>query len=453
MAKSRARSSSDLSRLAFEKAKVAVTDIDGILRGKYLAREKLLSALEGGFGFCNVVLGWDSADVCYDNVAYTGWQSGYPDAQVRLDPATLRRIPWENGLPFLLGDFEDDSGNPLAICPRSLLKRLIGKAQSMNLDPRFGMEFEWFNFRETPASLAAKGYSRPEPLTPGMFGYSIVRTTQNQPYFTALMDELRQFRVPLEGLHTETGPGVFEAAILYSDALEAADRAVLFKSAAREIGSRFGIMPSFMAKWNNRLPGCSGHLHQSLWRGERNLFDDARGRFRMSGLFENYLAGQLRLLPEILPLFAPTVNSYKRLVDGYWAPTRVTWGYDNRTVAARVISSRSGKATRLETRVPGSDVNPYLAIAGALGAGLYGIEKKLTLKTPPTEGSGYTHDKAERLPRNLWDATQRMKHSRAARDILGDAFVDHFTATREWEWRQFQDSVTSWEMERYFEII
>lgn len=439
-----------LSKLPFQKVKVAVADIDGVLRGKYLAKEKFLSALDGGFGFCNVVLGWDSSDLCYDNVKFTGWQSGYPDAMVRLDPATFRQIPWEGGLPFLLGDFEGEASK---ICPRNLLKRTIARAKSEGFDANFGMEFEWFNFAETPQSWAEKKYAHPEPLTPGMFGYSVVRTTQSQPFFAALMDEMRQFGIPIEGLHTETGPGVFEAAILYSDALEAADRATLFKTAAKEIGSRFGIMPSFMAKWNSKLPGCSGHLHQSLWRGGKNLFDDASKPHRMSAVFESYLAGQLLLLPEILPLFAPTVNSYKRLVDGYWAPTKVSWGVDNRTVAGRVIPSASGKGTRLETRVPGSDVNPYLAISAALASGLYGVTQKLKLKDAATVGSAYTNEKAERLPRNLWEATQRLKKSKTAHEILGEAFVEHFVATREWEWRQFQDSVTSWEMERYFEII
>jgi len=453
MPKKPASIASRLAKLDFQKVKVAATDIDGVLRGKYLAKEKFISALDSGFGFCNVVLGWDSADVCYDNVKYTGWHTGYPDALVRLDPSTFRQIPWEGGQPFMLGDFEGSDGKGLEICPRSLLKKIIARAKEEGFEANFGMEFEWFNFAETSQSLADKKFVDPTPLTPGMFGYSLIRVAQNQPFFAALMDEMREFGVPVEGLHTETGPGVFEAAILYSHALEAADRATLFKTAAKEIGSRFGIMPSFMAKWNAKLPGCSGHLHQSLWRKGKNLFDDAARPHRMSSVFESYLAGQLLLLPEILPMFAPTVNSYKRLVDGYWAPTKVSWGIDNRTVAARVIPSLSGKATRLETRVPGSDCNPYLAISAALASGLYGVMKGLKLKDAPTLGSAYTNDKALRLPRNLWEATQKFKHSKLVREVLGDAFVDHYAATREWEWRQFQDSVTSWEMERYFEII
>lgn len=437
-----------------QKVKVAVTDIDGILRGKYLAKEKFLSAAESGFGFCNVVFGWDAGDVCYDNSAYTGWHSGYPDALARVDLSTYRKVPWDDQVPFFLGDFEDGKGGSLEICPRSLLRRVLSKTHSMGYKASAGMEFEWFNFKETSQTLADKGYHSPQPLTPGMFGYSVLRMTQNQPFFAALMDETRAFGIPIEGLHTETGPGVFEAAIHFSEALECADRAVLFKSSAREIGMRFGIMPSFMAKWNAQLPGCSGHTHQSLWNaaGDKNLFFDEKDPNRMSALFKSYLAGQLQCLPEILPFFAPTINSYKRLVDGYWAPTKPTWGIDNRTVALRVIPG-SSKSTRLECRVPGSDVNPYLAVAACFASGIYGVQKNLEIKDQPVKGSAYVDSSAQRLPRNLYDATMRLSESRIARELFGEAFVDHFVKTRLWEWRQFQDSVTSWELQRYFEII
>ena len=247
---------------------------------------------------------------------------------------------------------------------------------------------------------------------------------------------------------------MFEAAITYADALEAADRAVLFKSGTKEIGHRFGVLPTFMARWNTSLPGCSGHAHQSLWDvdGERNLFHDADATGSMSPVMRSWVAGILSLLPDLLVLFAPTVNSYKRLVDGFWAPTRPTWGIDNRTVAARVIPG-SSSSTRLELRVPGADVNPYLAVAGCLAAGLWGVEQGLELTQPATQGSGYADDSVERLPRNLLDATRRFASSRTVRELLGDDFVDHFAATREWEWRQYQDAVTDWELRRYLEII
>lgn len=444
----------EIQRSDKQKVKVAVTDMDGVLRGKYLQKEKFLSALDGGFGFCNVVFGWDSNDVCYDNTRYTGWHTGYPDALVRVDPNTYRTIPWDGNIPFLLGDFEAPDGKPLSICPRQVLKRVIGRAESKGFSASFGLEFEWFNFSETPQSLYEKKFTSVEPLTPGMFGYSLLRASFNQPYFAALMDELLQFGVPIEGLHTETGPGVYEAAIHYSDPLEAADRGVLFKTGTKEIAYRFGIVPSFMAKWNAQLPGCSGHIHQSLWDDGRkkNLFYDEKDASRMSKLLKNYLAGQMALLPELLPLYAPTVNSYKRLVEGFWAPTRVSWGVDNRTTAFRVIPG-SAKSTRLETRASGSDINCYLGIAAALGSGLYGIEKGLELKQAPVVGSAYQDKTGVRLSKNLWDATELLSKSQAAREIFGEEFVEHFVNSRQWEWRQFQSAVTNWEMQRYFEII
>jgi glutamine synthetase len=443
----------ELRRSPTQKVKVAVTDIDGVMRGKYLHKDKFLSAAEGGgFGFCNVVFGWDSADVCYDNATYTGWHTGYPDAVARVDLSTARTVPWDGGVPFFLADFEDGKGGPLPVCPRSLLKKIVARAQAAGFIAKAGLEFEWFNFQETPESLAEKHYVSPRPLTPGMFGYSLVRMAHSRPFFNAMLDELGAFGVPIEGLHTETGPGVFEAAIQASDALEAADRGVLFKTSVKEIGQRFQVMPTFMAKWNSALPGCSGHMHQSLWTKDGNAFDDEKDPRRMSKVFKSYLAGQLRGLADLLPFFAPTVNSYKRLVDGYWAPTKVTWGVDNRTVALRVIPA-GPKSTRVEVRVSGSDINPYLALAASIGAGLWGIAQELPLEDAPVEGSAYMVEKAVRLPRTLQEATRGLSESRLAREILGEEFVDHYVRTREWEWRQFQDAVTDWELRRYFEVI
>lgn len=431
------------------RVKVAVADIDGVLRGKIMRKEKFLDAIESGSGFCDVIFGWDMVDSAYDNAQVTGWHTGYPDVQYRPDVHTYRNIPWEENMPFFLGDFSaiDHPG-----CGRSLLKKVITKAEKMGYSTRFAQEFEWFNFAETPESLHAKQYHAPTPLTPGMFGYSVLRASYRSAYFNDLFTMLDRFGIPVEGLHTETGPGVYEAAIQYSDILETADRAVLFKTAVKEIAARHGVMASFMAKWNHDLPGCSGHIHQSLWQDGKNCFFDASTDSKLSSLFESYIAGQLAALPYILPMFAPTINSYKRLVEGAWAPTTLTWGFDNRTTALRVINP-SPNATRLETRVPGSDVNPYLALAAALAAGLYGIQQNLKLETLPTHGNGYEDKKNGILPGNLKEATEMMKSSALSKELFGAAFVDHFCRTREWEWRQFSSKVTDWELKRYFEII
>ncbi|SHE44787.1 glutamine synthetase [Fodinibius roseus] len=435
------------------KVKLALVDIDGVLRGKVVSKSKFLKILDEGFGFCNVVFGWDVNDAVYDNSNVTGWHTGYPDSKASVDIATFRTIPWEGDMPFFLADFSS-SEDLSEVCPRTLLKKVSRQSAELGYSPLFSNEFEWFNFNETPRTLKDKNYENPTPLSPGMFGYSILRSSQNAPFFNDLFDQLNAFGVPVEGQHTETGDGVFEASITYSDVLEAADRGTLFKSGVREIAHRHGIMASFMAKWNQSLPGCSGHIHQSLWDENRdqNLFYDNSQPDHMSDLLEHYIAGQLYCLPHILPMYAPTVNSYKRFVEGSWAATTVSWGVGNRTTALRVITHDESSA-RLETRVPGSDANPYLSMAASLASGLYGIREKLTLDVPKTEGNEYDNSSNKLLPSTLKEATDAMKSSKLPEELFGKVFTDHFIRTREWEWRQFSEQVTNWELKRYFEII
>ena len=436
-----------------QRVKLAIVDIDGVLRGKYISTEKFLSVVQSEMGFCNVVFGWDMADVAYQNSQYTGWHSGYPDAPARIDLSSFRMIPWENNVPFFLCELIDSPKDSAAVCPRSLLKKVIGQAQKSGFTPFFSQEFEWFNFEETPASVNDKNFQNLKPLSPGMFGYSILRSTLRNDFFNSLFSDLSSFGIPLEGLHTETGPGVYEAAIAYSGILEAADRAVLFKSSVKELAYKQGIMATFMAKWDENLPGCSGHVHQSLWDKDaaKNLFYDEKAEQGMSQMMRHYLAGQLHCLPFILPMLAPTINSYKRLVEGAWAPTTLTWAVDNRTVAVRALPG-SKKATRLETRVVGSDVNPFLAMAACLASGLYGIQHQLVLQEP-TVGNGYADESHGRLPGNLQKATEAMKLSPIAEELFGKDFVNHFVASREWEWQQYGRVVSDWEKRRYFEII
>ncbi len=435
------------------KIKYAVCDIDGILRAKTVSLKKFLSAAESGTGFCDVIFGWDANDSCYDNTAFTGWHSGYPDRKASIDPATFRTIPWENGTPYFLADFSNEESGTVP-CPRTLLKKVIGQCDELGFKAVFSHEYEWFNFVGTPNQLAASGYQQLTPVTPGMFGYSQLRLSQLQDYCNELFDFLEKFNIPIESFHTETGPGVYEAAITYDEVLAAADMSVLFKSSVKEIAYRHGIIASFMAKWNESLPGSGGHIHQSLRSkdGNRNLFWSADPQKPMNELLESYLAGQLLCLPEILPMYAPTINSYKRLRLGAWAPTSVTWGKDNRTAAVRLISNDEN-STRLEMRVPGADCNPYLAMAASLASGLYGIKNKLKLDVPETVGNAYEQAGAVKLPSGLAEATAKMRGSAIARQLFGERFIDHFCSTREWECREFAKTVTSWELKRYFEII
>ncbi|MFT4155330.1 glutamine synthetase family protein [Parafilimonas sp.] len=435
-----------------DKIKFAVADIDGVLRGKVISMNKFLKAVQNGIGFCNVVFGWDMDDACYTNGDVSGWHTGYPDAFASIDLHTYRTIPWQNNIPFFLADFSH-APEVQAACARTLLKKVKQACEDAGFKAVFSKEYEWFNFTETPQTLSDKHYTNPQPLTPGMFGYSLLRTSQNDAFYYDLFNLLKAFNVPLEGLHTETGNGVYEAAIEYADILEAADRALLFKTAVKEIAYRHGYMASFMAKWNHALPGCSGHIHQHLEDASgHNIFREESDVDGISETMRHYIAGQLYCLPFIMPMYAPTVNSYKRFVEGAWAATTVSWGIENRTTALRVINQVPA-ATRLETRVPGADTNAYLSMAASLASGLYGIKHKLALELAPVKGSAYDIKALQRLPAGLQQATLIMKNSHIAADLFGEAFTDHFIRTREWECQQFEKAVTNWELKRYFEII
>lgn len=431
----------------------AVVDMDGVLRGKSISKVKFMKSIDQNIGFCNVIFGWDMNDQVYDHSDVTGWHTGFPDSVATIDLSTYRTIPWNDNIPFFIADFHQ-SDDLSGVCPRTLLKNIEVRCRDMGYSPFFASEYEWYNFQETPQSLREKDTKDPEPLTPGMFGYSMLRSTQNKEYFNALVEQLHQFGIPVEGMHTETGDGVYEACIEYTSVVEAADKSALFKTGTKEISHQHGIMASFMAKWSHSLPGCGGHIHQSLWddKGKKNLFFENRGDRKISSLLEHYLAGQLHCLPEIMPMFAPNVNSYKRFVSGSWASTSVSWGIDNRTTALRVVPA-GAEGSRLETRVPGADANPYLAMAAALASGLYGIKNKLTLDTPQTRGNEYENKKSKGLPRSLKEAVDRMKSSSIPAELFGESFIQHFLYSREWEWEQFSKEITDWELKRYFEII
>jgi glutamine synthetase len=445
----------DLVSRGITRAKIGGFDIDGVLRGKYVSMDKLRSALSGGFGFCDVIFGWDIGDVLYDSAKVTGWHTGYPDAHAVLDPTTLRTIPWEPGTVAMLADFRDETGAAHPACPRSLFRGIIDRAKSMGFEAKFSCEFEFFLFEETPRSLHAKNFSNLTSLTPGMFGYSWVREGQQAKLMAAILEGMQAFDIEIEGFHTETGPGVFEAAIRYDDALRAADKAALFKVAMKQIAHDHGLAVTFMAKWNAQLPGSSGHLHQSLWRGGECAFlDPARAgqKDAIPEVMRHYIGGQVALMPELTALYAPTINAYKRYVPGVWAPLTASWGVENRTTAIRLIGLGT-KSARVEYRQTAADINPYIAMATCLAAGLYGIENKIE---PPAEVRGDGSSSAEErraLPRTLAEATQMLAGSKAAREILGEAFVDHYVRTRDWEVRQYERAVTDWELKRYFEAI
>jgi glutamine synthetase len=435
-----------------EHVKVGVFDNDGILRGKYMGRDKFFAALDKGFGFCDVVLGWDSNDQLYDNVKYTGWHTAYPDAPVRVLPATCRSVPFEGDMLLFLAEFD---GAAEAVCPRAALRRVLARAAGMGYGVSAAAEFEFFMFRETPESVREKGFRNLQTMTPGYFGYSALRSSVHADFYHQLLQLASAMRFPIEGLHTETGPGVLEAAIQYTEALEAADRAALFKTFTKVLAQRNGLMATFMAKWSRDWPGQSGHLHVSLNRTRDGaaVFHDAKKPHSMSKEMRWFVGGQQALMPELLAMVASTVNSYARLIPGFWAPTAATWGVENRTTALRVIPG-GPKSQRVEYRIAAADINPYVALAAAIGSGLWGIEHKIE-PDPAVEGNAYanTYPAKRQLPHTLSEAAEWLGKSKAARALFGDAFVEHFAASRDWEEREFRKAVTDWELARYFEII
>jgi glutamine synthetase len=431
--------------------KVGLFDIDGVLRGKYLSKAKFFSVLESGFGFCDVVLGWDSNDQLYDNVTYTGWHTAYPDAPVRVVPESCRPVPAEGDMLFFMLEF---AGPAEALCARGTLRRVLKRGADMGFGAKAGFEYEVFLFQETPESVREKGYRDLKPMTPGYFGYSGLRSSVHAELYRDLLAMCEAMRMPIEGLHTETGPGVVEAALAVDEAGEAADRAALFKTFVKVMAQRRGLMATFMAKWSAAWPGQSGHIHISLQdRKGKPVFHDPKATNAIGTTMRHFIGGQQMLMPEMLAMIASTVNSYSRLVPGFWAPTSATWGVENRTTALRMIPG-SPKSHRVEYRIAAADANPHLALAAALGSGLWGIEHKIE-PTEPIAGNAYEmkHPRKLTLPATLWEAAQRFRASKAARGLFGDAFVDHYAATREWEEREFRKHVTDWELARYFEII
>lgn len=437
------------------RVKLGLTDIDGVLRGKYVSLDKFAGLLAKGGGFCDCVFGWDADDQLYNAGRYTGWHTGFPDADYRLLIDSERWLAEEN-TPFFLGQFVGGGGAVHPLCPRTRLEQVLARLAEHGLVLNAGFEYEFFVFAETPHSVREKAYRQLRPLTPGNFGYSVLRASTEGEKFAALMDYCRSLDCDLEGLHCETGPGVWEAALRPELNMEAADRAVLFKTFSKVFFAGVDCMATFMAKWSMDYPGQSGHFHFSfLDNAHSNRFYDADAPAGSSLLLTQAVAGLVHFLPELLALVAPTINSYTRLVKGAWAPTASTWAVENRTTAIRVIPGDSARQ-HIECRVPGADANPYLVAAAICAAALAGIERSLE---PGDPVAGNAYDVETQLPperrfaSNLRAAAERLRDSALAREMLGTEFVEHFVMSRFWECSEYERSLNSWQLERYFEII
>ncbi|KAL2150134.1 hypothetical protein VTH82DRAFT_7810 [Thermothelomyces myriococcoides] len=452
-----------------DSVKLAGVDADGILRGKLVSKKKFLSIAQTGFGFCSVVFGWDMHDMTYlQELKISNKENGYRDLIAVPDLTSFRRIPWEKNVPFFLVSFFDPvTKEPVSACPRGLLRMQLAKLARKGYGAMAGAEYEFYQFKtpsvngkqSTAAFLQENPTQSLPSLTEGMFGYSLTRPVHNQDYYYDIFNTCREFKCDIEGWHTESGPGVYEAALEFGELGEMADRASLFKYVVKSLGIKYGITPCFMAKPKQGLPGNSGHMHVSLvnadgenllYRGEADPNPPYPDVAYLSDLGRHFLAGILDGLPDVMPMVAPTINSYKRLVENFWAPVTVSWGLEHRAASIRLITPPTSKpgATRFEVRVPGADANPYYVLAAILALGWRGVEKKLDFPCPPLgkgEDVGGSSDQGVRLAKTLREANDRfMRKGSIAREVFGDEFVDHFGGTRAHEIRLWDEAVTDW---------
>jgi glutamine synthetase len=421
----------------------AFTDMQGRLMGKRLDGDFFLEEADAGHPVegCNYLLALEMEMDPVPGYEMASWERGYGDFDLRPDPGTLRRVPWLEGTALVLCDVLWHDGTPVAPSPRQVLRRQIERVEALGFTPMVGSELEFFLFRESYEQARAQHFRSLTPSVPYILDYHILGSTYDEPLLRRIRTEMKRAGMRVESSKGEAGAGQHEINFRFADALRAADDHVVYKNGAKEIAHQEGCSITFMAKPDHADVGSSCHIHSSLWREGRNVFGDDEA------VFGQFLAGQIACARELAIFFAPTINSYKRFVAGSWAPTTLAWGHDNRTCGFRVVGHGSSK--RGETRIPGADVNPYLAFAALLAAGLHGIEQGLELG-PPLEGNAYVSD-AERFPSTLREAIAALETGTMARAALGDDVVDHYLNYARTEQRLFDTVVTCYERERLFE--
>jgi len=422
---------------------VAFTDMQGRLMGKRLHAEFFVEEMEAEHPVegCNYLLALEMEMDPVPGYEIASWEQGYGDFGIRPDMATLRRIPWLEATALVLGDVQWHDGSPVQPSPRQVLRAQMDRAASLGFTPMAGSELEFFLVKETFAEAHAKGYAALTPSVPYILDYHILATTYDEPLLRQIRNGMQGAGIRVETSKGEAWPGQQEINFRFADALTMADNHVIYKNGAKEIAFLNGCAITFMAKPFEDWIGNSCHIHSSLFRdGEAAFADD-------DALFGSWLAGQIACASELAVFFAPTINSYKRYAAGSWAPTTLAWGHDNRTCGFRVVGH--GTSKRVETRIPGGDVNPYLAFAAMIASGLHGIEAKLEAP-PPLQGNAYESD-AERFPSTMREAIAALEEGSIARSAFGDQVVDHYLTYARTEQALFDRFVTDWERKRYFE--
>lgn len=431
---------------------VVFPDMQGRLMGKRFHARFFCDAPEETHA-CNYLLANDIDMEPVAGYAVTGWDKGYGDFTLKPDLATLRLLPWLEGTALVLCDVLDHHTHEEVFhAPRSILKRQLARLAAKKMSAMAASELEFYLFEETYESARAKHYNDLETAGHYIEDYHILQTTKEEPVMRAIRNGLEGAGIPVENSKGEWGPGQEEINVRYSDALTMADRHVIMKNGCKEIALEHGRAVTFMAKWAYELAGNSCHIHMSLWdtAQKKALFHDARGEHGMSTLMRQFLAGQLAHASEITYFLAPYVNSYKRFQAGTFAPTRAVWSLDNRTAGYRLCGDGS-KAVRIECRVGGADLNPYLAFAALIAAGLDGVEQGMELE-PGFKGDAYAKNKKLReIPKTLREAVRLLDRSKFLRGVFGDDMVDHYVHTGEWEQFEYDRRVTDWERRRGFE--
>jgi glutamine synthetase len=429
---------------------VAITDMQGRLVGKRLTAHFFIETIEHGIHACDYLLGVDMEMEPVPGFQATSWERGYGDFGIKPDLATLRRIPWLPGTALVLGDVVDHQGRLVPHAPRSILKRQIARLAKLGYVAKMASELEFYIFEDSFDAARQKVYRGVKPAGWYTEDYHIFQTTKEETLARAIRNGMDDAGIPVESSKGEWSPGQAEINLVYTEALEMADRHVIFKNGVKEIAFAQGKSVTFMAKYDYNAAGSSCHIHGSLWDADRDrpLFYDARGRRGMSSLFRQFLAGQLIAARDISYFLAPTINSYKRYQAATFAPTKAVWSFDNRTAGFRVLGE--GGAARVECRIPGADVNPYLAYAALLAAGLHGIESELELP-PPFSGNAYAAKEIPEVAKTLRDAIAALDRSRLLRRAFGSQVIDHYVHAGRWEQAEYDRRITDFELIRYFE--
>ena len=429
---------------------VCFVDMQGRLMGKRFHVSNFLEAGHEETHCCDYLLATDLEMATPDGYAASSWQRGYGDYVMKPDLSTLRLMPWLEGTAMVLCDILDHHTHaPVPHAPRQVLKAQIARLAEVGMSPMMATELEFFIFRKPLDQMRAEGYRDMETLGPYNEDYHILQTSKEEHVMRPLRNHLHTAGIPIENSKGEAEAGQEELNIRYADALACADHHSIAKHAAKEIAWQQGHSATFLPKWHRDRVGSASHVHMSLWSDGANAFHDPDGDHQMSAVMRHFMAGLIAYAADCTYFFAPYINSYKRFAKGTFAPTKTAWSVDNRTAGFRLCGADT-TAVRVECRIPGSDMNPYLAQAALLAAGMKGIEEKLDL-APAASGDMYDDDSVPEIPNTLRAATEHLTGSAMLREAMGDAVIDHYTRAATWEQEEFDRVVTDWEIARGFE--